>query len=254
MHTCEEYKALVSALIDDEISDTDRVSLMAHLVECEDCRLYWEDQIAIHEAMADMSAMAPVGLADGVMARVRETKQEQPKKKVISFPKRFAGLAACCAVVFLGILAANSGILTMEDAATSNSAAPEAAYSLMSEAQTADVTTEGDTECEEAPAPPTAAGGEVRAQGEADNGACAADSSAVPYSTAMAYTARITTGSEVAAHWVEDTLGQEWQSDTLYLLTAEEYAELLSLLENSGADFEILNGTGSGEFYQLLAR
>ena len=86
MHSCEEYKALVSALIDDEISDTDRVSLMAHLVECEECRLYWKDQLAIHEAMADMSAMAPVGFADGVMARVRETKQDQQKKKVNPSP------------------------------------------------------------------------------------------------------------------------------------------------------------------------
>lgn len=250
MHPCEEYKALVSALIDDEISDTDRVSLMAHLIECEDCRRYWEDQIAIHEAMADLSAMAPVGFADGVMVRVRETMQEQPKKKVISFPRRFAGLAACCAVVVLGIFAARGGILTMEDAATSNCAAPEMAYSLMNEALTTGVATDSTAECEEAAAAPAAAGGEARAQSDADNGTCAADSA--PYGAPAAIASRITTGSEVAIQWVQNSLGQEWQSETLYLLTAEEYTELISLLESSGEDFELLRG--SGELYQLLAR
>lgn len=253
MHPCEEYKALISALIDNEISDTDRVSLMAHLIECEDCRRYWEDQIAIHEAMADLSAMAPVGFADGVMARVQETSQEKPK--VTAFPrwKQFAGLAACCAVVVLGIFAARGGILTMNDFATSNCAAPEMAYSLMSEAQTTGVTADSSAECEEAPESPAAAGGEARAKTEADNGAYAADSSA-PYGTIAAYAGRITTGSEAAAQWVMDTLGQEWQSGTLYLLTAEQYAELLTLLEGTDENFEILEGTRDGEFYHLLAR
>lgn len=250
MHPCEEYKTLVSALIDDEISDTDRVSLMAHLIECEDCRRYWEDQIAIHEAMADLSVMAPVGFADGVMARIRETKQDQPKKKIISFPGRFAGLAACCAVVVLGIFAANSGILTMNDSATSNCAAPETAYSLMSEALTTGVAADSAAECEESAAAPAAAGGETAKQSDADNGTYAADSAA--YGTPAAVASRITTGSEVAIQWVQNSLGQEWQNETLYLLTAEEYAELLTLLESSGEDFELLSG--SGELYQLLAR
>ena len=253
MHPCEEYKALISALIDDEISDTDRGSLMAHLIACEDCRLYWEDQFAIHEAMADLSVIAPVGFADGVMARIRETKQEQPKRKIISFPRRFAGLAACCAVVVLGIFAARGGILTMNDSATSNCAAPEMAYSLMNESQTADTTASDSEEAvyEKFAMPPAAAGGDAWAQSKADNGACVTDSSAA-YGTMVAYAACIATESEVAVQWVETTLGQTWNSGTVYSLTAEEYMELLSLLENNSESFEIFDG--NGELYQLLAR
>ena len=70
----------------------------------------------------------------------------------------------------------------------------------------------------------------------------------------MAYAARISTDIDIAAQWVEDTLGQVWQSGTSYLLTTEEYADLTTLLENSGEDFEIVDGTGSGELYLLLAR
>jgi len=257
MLSCDNYKALISALIDDEISDADRVSLMAHLVECEECRLYWEDQIAIHEAAADLTAAAPAGFTESVMARVRVTKQEQVRK-VISFPKRFAGLAACCAAVILGIFAANNGILTMDDFATADSAAPEMAYSLPCEMQAADTAVStGAAESEEAAAtPPAAAGGEARVQSDTDNGACVADSSATytEYADIAQYAARITTGSAVAARWVEETIGQTWSSGTCYLLTAGEYAELVSLLENSGESFEILNGTASNELYQLLAQ
>ena len=151
-----------------------------------------------------------------------------------------------------GIFAANSGILTMTNDAASNCAAPEMAYSLTNEAQTAD-TAAADSEAtyEKFSMPPAAAGSEVRAQSEADNGACAADSSAA-YGTIVAYAACISTGSEVAVQWVENTLGQTWISGTVYSLTAEEYAELLSLLENNNEDFEIFSG--NGELYQLLAR
>lgn len=256
MLSCDNYKALISALIDDEISDADRVSLMAHLVECEECRLYWEDQIAIHEAVADLTAAAPAGFTESVMARVRVTKQEQVRK-VISFPKRFAGLAACCAVVILGIFAANHGMLTMDDFATADSAAPEMAYSLPCETQAADTAAPvAESESEESATPPAAAGGEARVQSDTDNGACVADSSATytEYADFAQYAARITTGSAVAAQWVEETLGQTWSSGTCYLLTAGEYTELVSLLESSGESFEILNGTDNCEFYQLLAQ
>lgn len=256
MLSCDNYKALISALIDDEISDADRISLMAHLVECEECRLYWEDQIAIHEAVADLTAAAPAGFAESVMARVRVTKQEQVRK-VISFPKRFAGLAACCAVVILGIFAANHGMLTMDDFATADSAAPEMAYSLPCETQAADTAAPvAESESEEAATPPAAAGGEARVQSDTDNGACVADSSVTytEYADIAQYAARITTGSAVAAQWVEETLGQIWNSGTCYLLTAGEYTELVSLLEDSGESFEILDGTDNCEFYQLLAQ
>lgn len=254
MHSCDNFKALISALIDDEISDSDRASLMAHLVKCEDCRLYWEDQLAIHDAMTGMTAAAPAGFADGVMARVRETKQDRPEKKVISFPKRFVGLAACCAVVLLGIFAANSGILSMDNYATSNCAAPERSYALTSETQTADMEIPAsEAEPENFSMPPAAAGGEARAQSESDNGAYTADSA--PYGMLTAsYAACIVTGSEVASQWVEETLGQTWISGTCYLLTATEYTELLSLLENSSERFEILDGTTNSELYQLLAQ
>ena len=54
MRTCEEYEALISAFIDGALADEDRAELMAHMAECPACQAYFDDQIAIHDALADM--------------------------------------------------------------------------------------------------------------------------------------------------------------------------------------------------------
>lgn len=119
MRTCEEYEALISAFIDGALADEDRAELMAHMAECPACQAYFDDQIAIHDALADMEVKAPEGFADRVMAQVRQESRQAPvsekqEKKTVPFPlwRRYAAMAACCAIVAIaGFWAFNGGQL-----------------------------------------------------------------------------------------------------------------------------------------------
>ena len=116
MRTCEEYEALISAFIDGALEDGDWKELMDHMAHCPNCQAYFDDQIAIHDALQGMEAQAPADFTARVMEQVRrEPRQapapEEPKKKVVAFPywRRFAALAACCAVVAIAGLWAFGG-------------------------------------------------------------------------------------------------------------------------------------------------
>ena len=129
MRTCEEYEALISALIDGALTEEDQAELMAHMAQCPACQDYFNDQIAIHDALLGLEDQAPEGFTERVMAQVRRESRraaegpaapEGRKKKVTAFPlwRRYAALAACCAVVAAacfwafrgGMPSANSGV------------------------------------------------------------------------------------------------------------------------------------------------
>ena len=108
MRTCEEYEALISAFIDGALDDDSRGELMVHMAQCPACQAYFDDQIAIHDALEGMEAQAPADFTARVMEQVRrEARQpaapEKAEKKTVTFPywRRFAAMAACCAVVAL---------------------------------------------------------------------------------------------------------------------------------------------------------
>lgn len=159
MRTCQEYEALISAFIDGALEEGDRAALMEHMAGCPACQAYFDDQIAIHDALEALEAEAPEGFAEQVMARVRTTAQEKPEetakdeKKVVSFPRwrRWAALAACCAVAALGVWSlGRQGEETAEDCAavTQYAAADDAALEppvSQPEGQTADSAAPMDT-------------------------------------------------------------------------------------------------------------
>jgi len=103
---CNSYQEQISAFIDGLLTENERLELMEHMAACPTCQACFDDQIALHDALTQLEAEAPAGLADQVMARVRETAQDKPEKKVISFPvwRRWATTAACCAIAVLGVL------------------------------------------------------------------------------------------------------------------------------------------------------
>ena len=102
MDACQEYEGLISAFIDGELDEADQTRLMTHMAACAACQRYFDDQIAIHDALESLEAQAPAGFAQSVMDRVRATPQERPReeKKRIVFPgwRRWAALVACCAL------------------------------------------------------------------------------------------------------------------------------------------------------------
>ena len=116
MRTCEEYEALISALLDGALPDGDREELMTHMADCPVCRDYFNDQMAIRDALAGLETQAPEGFADRVMAQVRQESRQtgpaQRRKKTVAFPywRRYAAMAACFAVVaFAGYWAWGGG-------------------------------------------------------------------------------------------------------------------------------------------------
>lgn len=105
MGACERYEELISAFIDGALAEEDRSALSEHMSGCAACQAYFDDMIAIHEAMDTESVQAPEDFVDTVMAKVRETPQERPGRNVILLRswRRWAAAAACCAIVALGI-------------------------------------------------------------------------------------------------------------------------------------------------------
>lgn len=118
MRSCEEFELLASLVIDEEAAPEEQAELAKHIESCPACRAYFEDLKRIHGTFVREDASLPEGFAARVMERVRETAQDFPEekkpetqakveKKTVPFPrrKRWAALAACCAVVALSVWA-----------------------------------------------------------------------------------------------------------------------------------------------------
>ena len=241
---CKEYEARINALIDDELTAQERAQVLEHMAQCPACHAYWEELLQIRDALRE-PVEVPAGFADGVMARVRETAQDSAatQRKTLRFPlwKRFAGLAACCAVVLLGIWAMD--FPAMLGGSTGNSApqrfAREDNGSMTGSAESYGIDTAD----------------------SADNGAYNTNSAAcdaLPESgpeadDAAALTTVLATDSEIAAAWVRDTLGESWISGARYALSEEQYSALRELLVNAGERFNEIMGEQDSGMYQLLA-
>lgn len=255
MVVCKEYESRIGALMDDELTAEERIAVLEHLAQCPACRAYWEDLLSVREALCTQTERAPVGFAEAVMARVHETKQDVvSEQKVLRFPqwKRFAALAACCAVVLLGIWAI-PGVdnNSMDKAMTNGSAAPERARQESS-------TTGSPTELPDVDYDVSQDGGFAvwqsempdalpESNGEADDAKDCAEASACDF------VAAIRTASVVAERWVQSYLGQEWRSGERYVLSEAQYYQLYELLKSADEAFTEIQGNTASTNYQLLA-
>lgn len=291
MRTCEEYEAMISAFIDGALDDDSRGELMAHMAQCPACQAYFDDQIAIHDALEGMEAQAPADFTARVMEQVRRVARqpaapEKAEKKTVTFPywRRFAAMAACCAVVALagfwafggqpdtGNVAADTAVmdtgrsLTGTEEADAPPAENNADASGAADDVQADALPEGS---EDTIAPASDEGGEVTG-GEntlppvvPNNNSSLQQDPAVGQNTSGAgeegnapamYTAKqnapvvLTTDSQVAADWVTETLGQTWEAGASYTLTEEQFSQVKALLAENGENFTELtpeNETGA---------
>lgn len=208
MESCIEYQERISALLDGQLPEQERQTLLAHLAACPACQAYWDDQLAIQAALTSLEATAPAGFADTVMARVARTAQnspadEKPTKKVIPFPRwrRWATVAACCALVLLGARMGFGGGETPDLAMADADGVAVYAASPAPESRSA-----------ESPA--------AFAALPAEDGPCT-----------------LTTGSALARQWVRDTLGAEEDGTEGLSLTQEQLRELRELLDSAGEDY-----------------
>ena len=240
MRTCEGYELLISEFIDGALDEADRTELMAHMAGCPVCQAYFDDQIAIHDALTQLEEIpAPAGLAGQVMARVRETPQPSPaEKKIIPLPhwRRWAALAACCALIAVGVFGFQ------------NNEPPASQAALRSAVMERALPADGERAAEEPAAAPVEDGIALHMGDDAP--------AAMPTEAALKqekmldsqmYAGTLSTASPVAGTWVAEQLGLVWESGGSYILTEAEY---MALREEP---FDEIPGEVGGSSYLLLA-
>ncbi len=152
MSCCKEYAQSISEYLDGALKEKEQQLLLEHMGNCELCRAYLAELTAMRDALAELPEVElPEGFHESVMEKMRAKKRA---KKTLLW-KRYAAIAACAALVFLG-----SVRLMPEFGA--NSAAPEAA------AGGADMAAQAEEGAAPAETPAAAenqsiAGGEIRA-------------------------------------------------------------------------------------------
>ena len=259
--SCEKYEPMISAFLDGELSEEERVDVAAHLAACPGCQRYFDDLVAIHDALEQEEVPVPEDFAASVMARVRETPQEE--RRVIAFPrwKRWAALAACCALAALGLWTVQTGSAKTARQTMAARSAPELASAMeMGDAEAYGALPDAEAEvCSEEPDLPA----EDDTEGADDAKRAMEDATEVGagnaggfHSDALApallegYTAEkqnalsgtITAGGPAARAWVEEVLGLPWENGRTYLLTEEEFAGLADVLTAAGEDFRQESG------------
>lgn len=265
MGPCEEYLERIGACLDGELDGAERRALMEHLAVCAACREYFEDQLAIQEALSGLEAPAPEGFAARVMERVRaeETPAAEPERRTILFPgwRRWAAMAACCAVVCLGIF--GSGLFSGQSGPAEQTKQPAAAQTRTAgpEAVPAAEPEEAAAGGESLPAEMALDSGEGCAPAAVQSDSAAVESGKVampPQAPAAAKRTEEAAGGRTLAAsgpaaraWVESELGLPWEPGTAYKLTAEQYLELTALLAEAGENFE--ESPGEAESWLLLA-
>ena len=252
MGACGKYRDQISAYLDGALTGEERRALLSHLDVCGDCRAYLADQAAIRAALAELETPAPEGFAARVMERIQAEEKSAPEKKVLSFPgwRRWAALAACCAVVCLGIF--GSGIWRGQSTPEAMADRPAATGAGL-EVKMAEPEEAGEA------APPVEAAADSAPAVRSAAAAPAYDSSvqnAVPRQepaaekrTADTVEGRVLTAAGPAARaWAEETLGQAWEAGEVYELTEEQYLELTALLAEAGERFEESGAGAAGWF------
>ncbi|MCL2200727.1 MAG: zf-HC2 domain-containing protein [Oscillospiraceae bacterium] len=128
MKNCIEMMELLSAQIDNELSQADSERLQAHLQSCEECSAIMEFYNEISVAASESAAEAPEELCTNVMSQIRSgnVKKTAPSKRnAIVYLKRYLPAVAGLAV----ILTALPFILTNQPPATTDGVAPVAGES-----------------------------------------------------------------------------------------------------------------------------
>lgn len=249
MRSCAEYEALVSAFLDGEVTEAERSALAEHLTGCPACQRYFDDLVAIHDAFDQEEAGVPPDFTAAVMERVRAVPQER-EEKVLPFPRwrRWAALAACCAIAAAGLW--SLGLRGGDTKAARSVLAGDApaAQAVMPDAPEEPAVEESEPMPEDADIAPALCMEEDGAQLEppAERATVYDESPVLTVAApeadrseekASSLACTLVAGGETARRWVEEELGLPWEAGRSYPLTEEAYAGLLAALTEAGEDF-----------------
>ena len=120
MNNCIEMLELISAYIDNEISESDKTALEAHLSTCESCSAALELYKEMSASISESAISAPESLCGSVMEKIlsekndvkdsfvaesdsKDTENEKNKNNGIIYFKRYLPAVACLAVILLAL-------------------------------------------------------------------------------------------------------------------------------------------------------
>ena len=243
MRTCETYEAWLSALLDGELDPKYQAELMEHLSDCPACRQYFDDLMAIQDALAEPDGVkAPEGFAQSVMDAVAKTPQggaepaPRNKKPALRW-RRWAALAACLALVAAAGLWAESRMWRcgsdMSDSMVNYAIAPRSGEAATGEG------VYGNGAMKEQSEPDTPETMDGCAPMEADR----TEEPAAKGPAAQQTAGTLVAGGDAVRAWVEEQ-GWTWEPGAEYQLTAEQYEQLLALLEGETYELSIEEGGG----------
>lgn len=101
MNGCEKYEALISALLDNELSVNDKSELAEHLKVCPDCAALYDAFSSISNELQGELEEMPEILHENIMAEIRRTAVKKKNQK-LSKPLKTLIATAACAVLVIG--------------------------------------------------------------------------------------------------------------------------------------------------------
>lgn len=97
MNECERYEAMISALIDGELSGEEEAELRAHMADCPDCGAMYEAYFAVAAALREQDV--PDTLHEGIMTKVRAAEKAGRTQRTIVRLRPILAAAACLIVL-----------------------------------------------------------------------------------------------------------------------------------------------------------
>lgn len=270
MRNHDEYKELLSALLDGELDEETRDEVLAHLETCDECQTYFAELNAMRDALGDMDEIeAPAGFARDVMLRLHAEETAKPANSDMELKRAeargrqsgqnrwFAMRLAACAVVAVAaffmlprggsmpnIRMGNSAPMSAESIQSAPAAAsggtvpaetPQSETVYMTEAATEEATEDAPmASLRSAPEAPAAAGYGAETEMAFDT---TADSGAVLNQKVIADGATsplLTLTGEGAADWLAEH--GEALGDGLWRVSVEDVNALPDTLELVGED------------------
>ncbi len=132
---CDQALVFISAALDGELTEFEKMELERHLNECPDCRALSEDFGVVSVALSAMYAQPPADLIERVGAVLEEEQPAAEPKKVRHWRKWGSMVAMLAVVLCLGGVYVFSGLggSTANDAAAPE---PKASAYMQAEAET----------------------------------------------------------------------------------------------------------------------
>lgn len=135
MIACEKAQEKISCLVDNELSESDRLEVTEHIKTCPECKAIYDAFSAVSDNLGELED-APDNLTEKVMSAVKTTAPQEHKTPWV----KYLSVAACLAlVIFAGtkLYAPNGGIA--DDTATAD--CPEAGEAPSANAPDSDMYT-----------------------------------------------------------------------------------------------------------------